>query len=617
MHHNHAGHQHHHADIEKRQENPGTVVQYVYKTAAKTFDGPIGGYVTENAQPASTPDSNSQSGAQQAAQQQAAAGASSSAAAAMAASASAAAASENTVVQPTSAPAATKAAKNSATSSDKKADTSPTKTPAAVPTSSSVSASSPTPSSIEPTSSSATIASQTAAPQSASSSGMSGGGKAGLAIGLLLLIGALLGLAFFIYRRRKSQTNEEYAKADDEKSAYAGGLARSQSSVSTRTTATAPRLSLRPVTEFHPELASRAAAAGGAAAGAAMARNQQNDPANPFGNHAAVQPSQKDLDEKIGLPIQTNAENPFADNTGAPAPTNGSVPLADAPAPLRIRTPSPETAAVAGAGAAAAGVGALAGAKMAERNNAPKPLSLTPNRPVTPAGYSPAVSEFSQTPMSPGAMANGPPPSNVHRIQLDFKPSMDDELGLRAGQLVRLLHEYDDGWALCIRLDRSQQGVAPRTCLSARPVKPRPPPGARGPGPRGPPPPGMMGPGPQRPSSPANGRGSPSPNGRNPRSMAPGPNGSQQRSMSPGPYGGGPQRPANIPNPGGKRRSNSASDVRERRMSPPGPSPMNPNMQRVPLQQQATNAPDSASITSRSPPTSMMPPRKPVPGQAI
>jgi len=43
-------------------------------------------------------------------------------------------------------------------------------------------------------------------------------------------------------------------------------------------------------------------------------------------------------------------------------------------------------------------------------------------------------------------MANGPPPSNVHRIQLDFKPSMDDELSLRAGQLVRLLHEYDDGW---------------------------------------------------------------------------------------------------------------------------------------------------------------------------
>ena len=44
------------------------------------------------------------------------------------------------------------------------------------------------------------------------------------------------------------------------------------------------------------------------------------------------------------------------------------------------------------------------------------------------------------------SITNGPGAMNVHRIQLDFKPSMDDELELRAGQLVRLLHEYDDGW---------------------------------------------------------------------------------------------------------------------------------------------------------------------------
>lgn len=35
---------------------------------------------------------------------------------------------------------------------------------------------------------------------------------------------------------------------------------------------------------------------------------------------------------------------------------------------------------------------------------------------------------------------------NVHRVQMDFNPSMEDELALQAGQLVRLLHEYDDGW---------------------------------------------------------------------------------------------------------------------------------------------------------------------------
>jgi hypothetical protein len=46
----------------------------------------------------------------------------------------------------------------------------------------------------------------------------------------------------------------------------------------------------------------------------------------------------------------------------------------------------------------------------------------------------------------PQSPAPGPGPNNVHRVQLDFKPSMQDELDLHAGQLVRMLHEYDDGW---------------------------------------------------------------------------------------------------------------------------------------------------------------------------
>lgn len=42
---------------------------------------------------------------------------------------------------------------------------------------------------------------------------------------------------------------------------------------------------------------------------------------------------------------------------------------------------------------------------------------------------------------------------DVHRVQMDFKPTMDDELELHAGQLVRLLHEYDDGWVSCSPLN--------------------------------------------------------------------------------------------------------------------------------------------------------------------
>ena len=472
-----------------KRQNAGTVVQYIYKTAAKTFDGPVGGYMTVAAPAETTPSADSSSNSnndddsntdsisdtqeqaqQQAAQQSAeqAAEASASSAAVSEAIAKAMATQQEAVAQTTVAPTSTEAkaeatptpekteaaVKDTTTSSSKKA-TEATKSPAAAATSSQAAVSSPTSSFIESTASSMPSSSHTAAASTGSSGGLSSGGKAGLAIGILLLIGFICGGLFFCYRRKKHREAEAYAKADDEKSAYAGGLNRSNTMTSTRTTATAPRLSLRPVTQFLPDLAAKgkaanaagaAGAAGGAAGGMAMASKSQNDPANPFGNHAAVQSSQNPSDEeKSILPIQGNsAENPFADN----AAVTGTVPAsADAPAPLRIRTPTPEAAAaVAGAGAGALGIGAFAAAKHNERNNAPKALNLAPNRSVSPAGASPAVSEFSQTPVSPGVMANGPPPSNVHRIQLDFKPSMDDEISLRAGQLVRLLHEYDDGW---------------------------------------------------------------------------------------------------------------------------------------------------------------------------
>lgn len=78
--------------------------------------------------------------------------------------------------------------------------------------------------------------------------------------------------------------------------------------------------------------------------------------------------------------------------------------------------------------------------------------------------------------------------------------------------------------ALCIRMDRSQQGVCPRTCLSKLPLKPRPtgpPKGPTGARPNGPPngPPGA------RPNGPQNGPPGARPNGppRGPSRPGPGP----------------------------------------------------------------------------------------------
>ncbi|KAL8656629.1 MAG: hypothetical protein Q9226_002611 [Calogaya cf. arnoldii] len=692
-HQHHAKHQHLGAramHLEPRQQE--TVVQVIYKTAEKTFDGPIGGYKTldgsedsgnnanfvapspqtqeAQAQPAPTPVEEPVEATTQAPQApvevQSTPTADSPTTPTPEAQTPAAAPQQEdpTTQAPIVAPVATSAKFNPKAASPSSSSNEVKSTPAAKnpkqesdsdsvvsQISSQITAATPTQ---DNSASSSSFIAENAAGSSAStpgasasneSDGMSGGAKAGLAIGILLAIGLLLGLIFFCYRRNKKHQSEAYQVADDEKSVprdTSGAVALGRAA-STGTTSTAPRLSLRPVTQFLPDLAGRRKSGNTLAAPGARSlaptdnmkekrpqQNQNTNPTNPFGDHA--EQSEKALaprQERSMIPNHANDRtNPFgnhAETVEQPVNVDNSMPTdAPVPAPLRIRTPTPEgqSPTVGSVGAAGAAGAALAAAGMAGRKtDAPKPLNLSPKRPASPAPMpSPSGTEFSMNSITPAAMANGPPPSNVHRVQLDFKPSMEDELALRAGQLVRLLHEYDDGWALCIRLDRSQQGVAPRTCLSARPVKPRPNPNARGPPPRGPPPPGMFDPGQQRPMSPSSGRGPPSPYDRAPRGMAPGPHGGQ-RSMSPGPYGGGPQRP-NIPSPGGRRRSNSASEVRERRMSPPGPSPMNPNaqgilsgVQKVPLQQQAAAGPDQVPLSS-SPPASI-PARKPVPGQAM
>ena len=319
---------------------------------------------------------------------------------------------------------------------------------------------------------SASTSSPTAAAvaEKSSSGGMSGGAKAGLAIGILFAIGALAALVFFCMRRRRTQRNEAYGKTSDEKAAIGAegasvGLGRSASVQTATTSRTAPRLSLRPVTQFLPDLAAQRksgsnllAVAGGQARHnapgsnggdleKAAVGNQPNNLANPFGNHAAI-PDKAPIESRAD-----SATNPFSNHAEISRQLTNVSPEPEvvAPAPLRIRTPTPDGKRAAEAGAVAVGA---AGAMAIQRQGAPMPLNLSPNRAASPAMSnhldggmpSPAGTEFSMTPASPGSYPPGQPPSNVHRIQLDFKPSMDDELSLRAGQLVRLLHEYDDGW---------------------------------------------------------------------------------------------------------------------------------------------------------------------------
>ncbi|KAF2848288.1 hypothetical protein T440DRAFT_491385 [Plenodomus tracheiphilus IPT5] len=474
----------------------------------------------------------------------------------------------------------------------------------------------------------AAISATASAAADAKEEGMSTGAKAGLALGVLLAFCAILTGILLIYRRKKKQMAA--AQAENEKIDLHNAApppppqihvaaATAPSIRTNRTASTAPRLSLRPVTQFDPAFNDQnksggnllnVAAAGGAAAQAHNRGQSDERPSSSWESPGAVNaPTANPFNDPEGRSGPPSA-NPFG-NSAAVEPHHAGIP--DSPpnnSPLHSTQPSKDFA---NPGRAIAAAELSAGPMSSQSNEFPAPPPKSANGSIAPA--SPARTE--EFPASPGPAPTGalpvagalagsrpqspaPGPDNVHRVQLDFKPSMQDELDLYAGQLVRMLHEYDDGWALCIRMDRSQQGVVPRTCLSKHPVKPR-----TGPPRQGPPPPGMrgppirsaMGPGgiPQpRPLSPGSGRNSPHPpSGRNspgPRQMPPqhfppqSPRG-RSNSNAPNPQFSQPRQRSNSNGPmmapppqiDGRPRSNSASQAGARRGPAMGMSPMNPN----------------------------------------
>ena len=297
----------------------------------------------------------------------------------------------------------------------------------------------------------------------------------------MLLLAAVLAVVGFLFYRKKKSMDAQNQPIDNEKSDRPAGLPRAPEMTSPNTNA--PRLSLKPSNEsFTANINEKQAAVGGLAPVAApTARGRTPEP-------------------------QTNSEkemtNPFGDH--AKLTENSDAALA--PKPLNISRPSTPA--------------------QGEKSSAAPALAH-------------AASDASGT--SPAGSNNGP--MNVHRVQLDFAPSMDDELGLQQGQVVRMLHEYDDGWCLCIRLDRSQQGVVPRSCISKHPIKPRPNP-----------PPG------QRPKGPPSGSRPGTPQGANgtPRARATS-NALRPETPTQGPFGDGQYR--------ARAQSNAAHDA-QRRQSP-------------------------------------------------
>ncbi|KAK5017506.1 hypothetical protein LTR39_001510 [Cryomyces antarcticus] len=313
-------------------------------------------------------------------------------------------------------------------------------------------------------------AAATAAPTNAApSGGLARGARVGLAFGLLFGVGAILALILLCCRRKRKHHNS-HARLDDEKPAIFMAPAitkdvRAASIRTNKTTATAPRLSVMRVSQFLPMFAGdrkstgdQLEMSGAAAPTAAPAPNSDanrfltpstrpsawekptshritEEEINPFGNHAEIiepipapapipakQPMERLLIDIESRPASPSAEDIVSDTASTGVPAAALKHQSAAPKPLSVRSPSASTNGV-----------------VDQPHSVPSVLRESP---TLPASQTITILPPTTAPASPGPAGA----DNVYRIQLDFKPSADDELELKVGQLVRMLHEYDDGW---------------------------------------------------------------------------------------------------------------------------------------------------------------------------
>ena len=290
---------------------------------------------------------------------------------------------------------------------------------------------------------------------------MSTGAKAGIAIGVIGVVGIIAIFLLWLLGKKKKE-RQALANKDNEKSTYGAGAAAGTPPTEmlnrSPTSATAPRLSLRPVSRMLPEFMAPA-----------KGRLSSGNMLNTIGEGPAQNRNLSPSPQPRGpSPVQQRPrENPFADPQNPFADPEKPV---QAPAPLSVSSAItksapvlPMAATIVPAAAAIAIAPAITAAPQMAQVETPAPLR--PQPPVPAPAPAPIVApapepivmksdppaSIPSTPVTPGPIvASGPgpetPQGNVYRVMMDFKPSMEDELELIVGQLVRLLHEYDDGW---------------------------------------------------------------------------------------------------------------------------------------------------------------------------
>jgi len=117
------------------------------------------------------------------------------------------------------------------------------------------------------------------------------------------------------------------------------------------------------------------------------------------------------------------------------------------------------------------GIGNIAtvgGSSFAAAGNAFATEKYPEDRPdIEPNYYRPPVPPpiSYNNPVSPRSAAAPVPSQEGARVKFTFIPSLPDELSISNGEVVAILQEFDDGWALC-RNGRGQEGMVPLECLA-------------------------------------------------------------------------------------------------------------------------------------------------------
>lgn len=330
--------------------------------------------------------------------------------------------------------------------------------------------------------------------------GMSGGAKAGVAIGVILGLGLIAGLVFFLIRKKKqSQENVDNEKTNNFGPGFVGAGAAVAGNRSEKPMANAPRLDVRPTTAFFmpnrtSQMAKSLSGTGNlmseqnntpAKSGWDRPMNQNsNSAANPFTDNAAPVSPVSPIDpvnargpaqmNGAGIAIAAGAAGAAVGAAAANrsnSPVNGQNGAVGAVIKGPVRSTSRGGAnprsPIQGLGpfsdAARTDGGAQGTPQFVQSGGTPMPLSgvieeggpLSPKSAGFPGSPQAPVVVGAATGAAIGAANGNELP--LYRVHLDFSPSMPDELRVRAGEIVRLLKEFDDGWVSPPFLDYSQK----------------------------------------------------------------------------------------------------------------------------------------------------------------